>query len=65
MMDDQGRITIGKSPSTPDDFFRGVFNSLDRVNTGGLIFDLQSMIPNVQDLLTRAAIGKEALGDCQ
>ncbi|MGE0820856.1 MAG: hydantoinase/oxoprolinase family protein [Candidatus Binatia bacterium] len=60
VMDEQGRITIAKSPSTPKDFAEGFFNALD-VAAEKLGHTLSQLLQNTRLLLHGTTVGTNAI----
>src|SRR5258708_19413799 len=60
VMDDRGRVTIAKSPSTPDDFARGFFNALE-VAAERLDVALQSLLAHTSLLFHGTTVGTNAI----
>ena len=59
VMDDNGRVAAGKSPSTPDDFARGFFNALE-VTAERLGLTLRSLIADTSLLFHGTTVGTNA-----
>jgi N-methylhydantoinase A len=60
VMDDQGRVTIGKSLSTPDDFARGFFNALE-VAAERLGLTLRNLVTDTSLLFHGTTVGTNAI----
>ena len=60
VMDAEGRITTGKSPTTPDDRSRGFFNSIERA-AEGLGVDPGSLLEHCSRLVHGTTTGTNAI----
>ena len=60
VMDEHGRITIAKSPSTPKDFAEGFFNALE-VAAEKLTLTLPQLLQNTRLLLHGTTVGTNAI----
>src|SRR5271155_5437954 len=60
VMDEQGRVTIAKSPSTPDDFARGFFNALE-VAAERLGVTLRALLAETSILFHGTTVGTNAI----
>jgi len=60
VMDESGRITIAKSPSTPKDFAAGFFNALE-VAAEKLGLTLSQLMQNTRLLLHGTTVGTNAI----
>ena len=60
VMDEHGRITIAKSPSTPTDFAEGFFNTLE-VAAGKLNLTLSQLMQQTRLLLHGTTVGTNAI----
>ena len=60
VMDEHGRITIAKSPSTPKDFAEGFFNALE-VAAEKISLTLQQLMKNTRLLLHGTTVGTNAI----
>jgi N-methylhydantoinase A len=60
VMDDQGQITTGKSPTTPDDRSRGFFNAIERA-ADAIGTDLGSLLRDCRRLVHGTTTGTNAI----
>ena len=60
VMDEQGQVTIAKSPSTPKDFAEGFFNALE-VAAGKLTLSLSHLMQQTRLLLHGTTVGTNAI----
>src|SRR2546426_139379 len=60
VMDEQGRITIAKSPSTPKDFAEGFFTALE-VAAEKIDLTLPQLMQNTRLLLHGTTVGANAI----
>jgi N-methylhydantoinase A len=64
VMDDQGRVTIAKSPSTPDDFARGFFNAVE-VAAERIGITLKNLLADTSLLFHGTTVGTNAIINLQ
>ena len=60
VIDETGKITIAKRPSTPKDYSEGLFNALEAC-AERMGIDLESLLENTEHLFLGTTVGTNAL----